>query len=64
MSLPARLRSEGELAAIQSAMVVLAGAKPAILVDGFTLQVNGVPKPDVIQRLTGQFNLYVLRGRP
>ena len=58
------VRVEGELAAIQSAMVVLAGAKPAILVDGFTLQVNGVPKPDVIQRLTGQFNLYVLRGRP
>ena len=58
------VRVEGELASIQSAMVVLAGAKPAILIDGFTLQVNGVPKPDVAQRLVGQFNLYVLRSRP
>ena len=58
------VRVEGDLATIQSAMVVLAGVKPAILVEGLTLQVNGAPKPDVVQRLSGQFSFYVLRVRP
>ena len=55
------VRLEGNLPALQSAMVVLAGQSPAILVDSFTVQTIGAVKAETPQRLSIQFNLSVLR---
>lgn len=62
--IPLTVRLEGELAAFQSAFVVLASQSPAILVDGFGVQTIGVVKPDAPQRLASQLSLSVLRVRP
>lgn len=63
--IPITVRFEGELAALQAAMVALGGLpQPAIMVDGFNIQTIGAVKAEVAQRLGGQFNLYVLRVHP
>lgn len=61
--IPVAVRFEGQLTSLQSAMVVLASQKPTIFVEGFSMQTIGLVKPDTPQRLTGQFNMYVLRPR-
>ena len=59
--IPLTVRLEGGLVALQSALVVLSGQSPAILVDGFSVQTVGVVKVDMPQRLAIQFDLSVLR---
>lgn len=61
--IPVAVRFEGQLTGVQSAMVVLASQKPTIFVEGFSMQTVGLVKADTPQRLTGQFNIYVLRPR-
>lgn len=59
--IPLVVRLEGSLVSLQSALVVLTGQSPSILVDGFTVQTVGAVKAEVAQRLAIQFNLSVLR---
>ena len=62
--IPLSVRAEGELLAVQTALVGLSGQSPAILVDGFNIQTIGAVKADKPQRLGVQFNLSVLREQP
>ena len=62
--IPINLRVEGDLAGIQSALLKLSGQNPMVLVDSLSLQTIGAVRPASIQRLGGQFNLFVLRVRP
>ena len=57
------LRLEGQLVPLQSALVVLSGQSPALLVDGFSVQTIGAVLADKPQRLAITFNVYVLRVR-
>jgi len=61
--IPLVLRLEGELPALQSALVVLPGETPTLFMDGFNVQATGMPKSDAPQRLSIQVNLFVLRVR-
>jgi general secretion pathway protein M len=61
--IPIDLRVEGELAGIQNALLKLSTQTPAVVVDSLSVQTIGAVKPASIQRLGGQFNLYVLRLR-
>lgn len=61
--IPVVLRLEGELPALQSALVVLPGQSPTLFMDGFNVQTAGVPSKDGTQRLSIQVNLFVLRVR-
>lgn len=58
------VRAEGELLALQSALAVLSGQSPAIIVDGLKVQTSGVVRADAAQRLDIAFDLFVLRARP
>lgn len=58
------LRMEGDLLALQSALVALASEAPAMFVESFATQAVVAAKPDAPQRLSVQINLFVLRGRP
>lgn len=60
---PLTVRLEGELPALQSALVVLAGQSPAIIFESFSVQTIGAVKAEVPQRLGIQFNLFVLRTK-
>lgn len=62
--IPLTVRLEGELVALQSALMVLSGQSPVIIVDGFTVQTIGFVKAEMPQKLSVQFNLSVLRARP
>lgn len=62
--IPLTVRMEGELVALQSALMVLSSQSPAIIVDGFTVQTIGFVKADIPQKLAVQFNMSVLRTRP
>ncbi len=61
--IPMVLRLEGELPALQSALVVLPAQTPTLFIEGFNVQTVGVPKAEA-QRLSMQVNLFVLRVRP
>lgn len=61
--IPLVLRMDGELAALQSALVVLPSQAPSLFVEGFSVQTAGMPKADAPQRLSLQVNLFVLRTR-
>jgi general secretion pathway protein M len=60
---PLAVRLEGELPALQAALVVLAGESPAINFESFSVQTIGAVKAEVPQRLSIQFNLFILRAR-
>ena len=60
---PLTVRLEGELPALQAALVVLAGESPAINVESFSVQTIGAVRPEVAQRLNIQFNLFILRAK-
>jgi general secretion pathway protein M len=62
--IPVVIRVEGELAALQGAMVVLPAQSPSLFVEAFNVQTQVQPKPDVSPRLSVQINLFVLRARP
>lgn len=62
--IPLVLRLEGELPALQSALVVLPTPSPSLFVESFTIQTVGTPRADgPPQRLSIQANLFVLRAR-
>ena len=62
--IPLAVRAEGQLLALQSALVGLSSQSPAILIEGFNVQTVGAVKADKPQRLGVQFNLSVLREHP
>lgn len=61
--IPLVLRLEGDLAALQGALVSLPAQTPALFVDGFNVQSMGMPVADAPNRLNIQVNLFVLRVR-
>jgi len=61
--IPINLRVEGDLAGIQNALLKLTDQTPIVLVDNLSLQTIGAVRPASVQRLSGQFNLFVLRVR-
>ena len=61
--IPLVLRLEGELPALQSALVVLPSQAPSLFVEGFNVQIMGMPRTDGPPRLSMQVNLFVLRAR-
>lgn len=61
--IPLVVRLEGEVVALQSAMAVLPTLSPSLFVEGMSIQPTGLVKPEVPQRLSVQFNLFVLRQR-
>jgi general secretion pathway protein M len=61
--IPIDLRVEGDLAGIQNALLKLSTQTPAVVVDSLSVQTIGAVKPASIQRLGGQFSLYVMRLR-
>ena len=60
---PLTVRLEGELPALQAALVVLANQAPAIHFESSIIQTYGQVKADTPQRLVLQFNLFVLRSK-
>lgn len=63
--IPIVVRFEGELSAVQSALVALGSLPaPSVQVEGFNMQTIGPVKAEVAQKLGGQFNLYILRVHP
>lgn len=62
--IPLTVRLEGELLGLQSALAVLSGLQPAVLVEGLSVQTIGLVKADTPQRLAIQFNLSALRVQP
>ena len=60
---PLTVRLEGELPALQAALVVLAAEAPAINFEAVSVQTIGAVKPEVPQRLNIQFNLFILRAK-
>jgi general secretion pathway protein M len=60
---PLTVRLEGELPALQAALVVLAGESPAISFESFSVQTIGAVKSEVPQRLNIQMNLFILRAK-
>lgn len=62
--IPVVLRVEGDLSALQSALVVIPAQTPSLFIEGFNVQTMGMPaKNDAPQRLAMQVNLFVLRVR-
>jgi general secretion pathway protein M len=61
--IPVVLRLEGELPALQSALVVLPSSAPSLFVEVFNVQGTSLPRGDAPPRLTMQVNLFVLRVR-
>lgn len=62
--IPVTVRIEGELSGIQSALLTLSTQTPRVLLDNLTIQTIGAVKPASIQRLSGQFDLSVIRVHP
>lgn len=62
--IPLAVRLEGDLAALQAALVALSHQTPAILIDGLNIQSMGAARPEQAQRMASQFNLSVLRLKP
>ena len=62
--IPLMVRLEGDLTALQMALIALPQQTPAILLDGLNIQSMGVTRPEQAQRLASQFNLSVLRLKP
>ena len=61
--IPVVIRVDGDLAALQGALVVLPAQSPSLFVEAVNVQTSGTPKPDAAQRLSVQINLFVLRAR-
>ena len=55
------VRAEGDLAALQGALIGVSSLKPAVFVDSLTATVVGVARGDVPQKLAIQFSLSALR---
>ena len=61
--IPVVLRLEGELAALQRALLVLPTLAPSLFIEGFNVQTVGFPGTVGPQRLNIQVNLFILRVR-
>lgn len=61
--IPMVVRLEGDLPALQAALVVLQAQSPVLNFEGFSVQTIGAVKAEVAQRLNIQLNLFVLRAR-
>jgi general secretion pathway protein M len=61
--IPLVVRVEGELVPLQSAMTVLPTLSPTLFVEGMSIQTVGAVNSETPQRLSAQFNLFVLRQR-
>jgi len=61
--IPLVLRVEGELLHLQSALAVLPGLTPVVLVDGMNVQLGAQRRGDDAPRLVVQFNLSVLHAK-
>ena len=55
---------EGELIHLQSALAVIPGLTPVVLIDGINAQVSGVQRADRPQRLAVRLSLSVLHVKP
>lgn len=55
------VKTEGELASLQAALVGLEELQPAIFVDDLKVTVMGTPKAEVAQKLTIEFSISALR---
>ncbi len=62
--IPMSVRLEGDLVALQGALMEIPLLSPQVLIDGITLQTLGAVKADAPQRLAIQLSLSVLRARP
>jgi general secretion pathway protein M len=62
--IPVAIRVEGDLAALQSALVVLPAQSPSLFVESINLQTAVLPKPEPNPKLAVLVNLFVLRARP
>jgi general secretion pathway protein M len=60
---PLSVRMEGELPALQAALVALAAESPSINFESFSVQTIGAVKPEIAQRLNIQVNLFILRAK-
>jgi len=58
------IKAEGELLALQAAMVGLKSIKPAIFVDGLSVNVLGAPRAEAPQNLSVQLELSAWRVHP
>ncbi len=61
--IPLTVRLEGDLPALQAALLALSREAPSINFEGMTVQALGAARPELAQRLSIQFNLFVLRAR-
>ncbi|MEO7392697.1 MAG: type II secretion system protein GspM [Ramlibacter sp.] len=61
--IPVTLRMDGDMVALQSALVVLPGQAPSLFFEGFNVQNNSTPRAEAPQRLSVQVNLFVLMVR-
>jgi general secretion pathway protein M len=64
--IPLTIQAEGDALALQSALTVMPGLKPAIVVNDLDVQLQGglrAAKEDVAPRLTIRLTLSVLRER-
>lgn len=57
------LRVEGDLVGIQNALSMLETLTPTVWLESASIQTIGAVKPKAVQRLGGQFTLFVLRSR-
>ena len=55
---------EGELIHLQSALAVIPGLTPVVLIDGINAQISGVQRADRPQRLAVRLSLSVLHVKP
>ncbi|WP_198970418.1 type II secretion system protein GspM [Xylophilus sp. ASV27] len=60
--IPISVRAEGDLLALQAALVGLGSQTPAILIDRMNIQASSYQRPEA-SRLMVQFSFYVLRAR-
>lgn len=58
------IKAEGELLALQTALVGLQSIKPAIFVDSFSIRIVGTPRADAAQNLSIQMELSTWRVHP
>ncbi|MBX9794629.1 MAG: general secretion pathway protein GspM [Burkholderiaceae bacterium] len=61
--IPMAVRLEGDLVALQGALMEIPQLSPKVLLDGMTVQTIGAVKADAPQRLAIQLSLSVLRAR-
>lgn len=61
--IPVVLRMDGDLSALQSALVILPSQAPSLFVESFNVQGTSMPRADGPPRLSVQVNLFVLRVR-